>query len=404
MSKIITREIFLNKCYAFYGRDKYNCDDVVYVDCETRVKITCNDCHEVLFVLPTQHSIGKGKKCKCFRVPWSDFQINREDPLSAAEENRKIMRKKSIEIYGKEFYNYDDSVYIDGDTPMEIVCPDHGKFKTKPNRHFRKNDNRCGCKGCSSDKIADALTMTQEDFIRRGISQFGDKIDYSLLKYLGIKEKVELLCNDCNASFFVRPDQFFTSKCGCPTCSCKITGQERRRTTEEYISLATAKHGGYYRYPNLVYVLSQEDVEIECPIHGPFWQAAGTHLRGHGCPFCKSSRGESLINDLLTEMGLSHKPQATFDGCVHNVKLRYDFYLPDHNICIEYDGIQHFKSMENWGGDATFNDRKIKDAIKTKYCADNNIPLIRIRYDVPDIRAYLLRELSKYIPSIAESE
>lgn len=403
MSKKVTRETFVNKCHAFYGREKYNYDDVVYVDCETRVMITCNDCHEGLYVLPTQHSTGNGKKCKCFRIPWSDFQINREDPMSVAEENRKTMRKKSIEVYGKEFYNYDDSVYIDGKTPMEIVCPDHGKFKTKPDRHFRKNDNRCGCKGCSGDKIADALTMTQEEFIRRGKVRFGDKIDYSRLKYLGIKEAVELLCNDCNTSFFARPDQFLSGKYGCPTCAYKITAQERRRTTDEYISLATVKHSGYYRYPNLIYVMSKEDVEIECPIHGPFWQAAVSHLRGHGCPFCKSSRGELLINKILTEFGVSNKPQATFDGCVHNIKLRYDFYLTDHNICVEYDGIQHYQPVEHFGGDKEFVDRMVNDAIKTKFCEDNNIPLIRVRYDEPDIRSYLLGELRKYIPDLEDS-
>jgi len=49
-------------------------------------------------------------------------------------------------------------------------------------------------------------------------------------------------------------------------------------------------------------------------------------------------------------------------------------------MCIEYDGRQHFMSIERWGGVKEFKLRKIKDEIKTIYCAVNNIQLLRIHY------------------------
>ena len=50
-------------------------------------------------------------------------------------------------------------------------------------------------------------------------------------------------------------------------------------------------------------------------------------------------------------------------------------------MCIEYDGIQHFKAIECFGGIKSFKEQKIKDKIKNNFCISNNIKLIRIRYD-----------------------
>lgn len=65
-----------------------------------------------------------------------------------------------------------------------------------------------------------------------------------------------------------------------------------------------------------------------------------------------------------------------------NIKpLPFDFYLPNLNICVEYDGKQHSNSVKIFGGEKAFESCKIRDQIKTEYCLKNNIPLIRIRYN-----------------------
>lgn len=70
----------------------------------------------------------------------------------------------------------------------------------------------------------------------------------------------------------------------------------------------------------------------------------------------------------------------SFDGCVYKNKLRFDFYLPDYNICIEYDGKQHFESIDWFGGKNSFLENQIRDKIKNEWCVENNINLIRISY------------------------
>lgn len=73
--------------------------------------------------------------------------------------------------------------------------------------------------------------------------------------------------------------------------------------------------------------------------------------------------------------------QKIFKDCRNKNPLKYDFYLPEYNVCVEYDGEQHFKSVKYFGGDEAFAIRKENDKIKTGYCLENNIFLLRIRYN-----------------------
>ena len=80
-------------------------------------------------------------------------------------------------------------------------------------------------------------------------------------------------------------------------------------------------------------------------------------------------------------------------------KLKYDFYLPSLNICIEYDGRQHFEPVDfaNKGKEwalEQFELTKIRDNIKNKYCEDKDIKLIRIPYwEIDSIEEILKHEI-----------
>ena len=121
-------------------------------------------------------------------------------------------------------------------------------------------------------------------------------------------------------------------------------------------------------------------VIITCKEHGDFEQSPAHHLRGQSCPICNLSKGENKIKQLLDKMNIVYNRQHTFDKCVYKRKLQFDFYLPDYNICIEYDGIQHFKPIEFFGGIKSFEECKEKDKIKFDHCIKNNISLLKIPY------------------------
>ena len=74
--------------------------------------------------------------------------------------------------------------------------------------------------------------------------------------------------------------------------------------------------------------------------------------------------------------------------------MPFDFYLPDYNICIEYDGELHYKSIDFYGGEEELMKQQNRDNIKTQYCKDNNITLIRIPYwDLNNINKILSENL-----------
>ena len=103
-------------------------------------------------------------------------------------------------------------------------------------------------------------------------------------------------------------------------------------------------------------------------------------MRGANCPKCNSSRGETKIDKYLKDNNIKYESQKKFDECKYKNKIPFDFYLPDYNLCIEFDGVQHFEPVNKFGGEEALKINKEKDSIKNKFCKDNNIDLLRIHY------------------------
>ena len=84
---------------------------------------------------------------------------------------------------------------------------------------------------------------------------------------------------------------------------------------------------------------------------------------------------------ILNDNNIDYIKEKTFINCKNKKYLPFDFYLPEQNLLIEYDGLQHFKSINYWGGDAGFNLRQNNDNIKNNFAKNNNIGLLRIKYN-----------------------
>lgn len=110
-----------------------------------------------------------------------------------------------------------------------------------------------------------------------------------------------------------------------------------------------------------------------------------------GCPYCFDtkkfvfSKGEKAIEQILNDLNIVYLPQYTFSNCRDKNLLPFDFYLPELNKCIEYDGQHHYYPVTFNGisyEHAQENHLNIvkHDKIKDKYCENNNIELLRIPY------------------------
>ena len=99
---------------------------------------------------------------------------------------------------------------------------------------------------------------------------------------------------------------------------------------------------------------------------------------------------------LLEEQNIDYVQEKWFSDCRDTNPLPFDFYLPKYNICIEFDGEQHFK--DNHFFNFSFNLNRKHDNIKNEYCKNNNIKLIRISYlKIDSIQSILHNELHEDI-------
>ncbi len=123
----------------------------------------------------------------------------------------------------------------------------------------------------------------------------------------------------------------------------------------------------------------------ECDCGGTIDVPAYNLIRGHtrSCGCNHRSKYEELIHDYLTSLNIFFNEEKRFNDC-RNSKgsdmLPFDFYIPEQNKIIEYDGLHHYEPIERRGGEVKFRTIRENDAIKNKYCTDNHIELLRIPY------------------------
>ena len=148
---------------------------------------------------------------------------------------------------------------------------------------------------------------------------------------------------------------------------CSFCFGTKKSTTEEFIEKAKKVHYDKYDYSLVNYIKNNKKVKIICKKHGVFAQSPINHMNG-GCPICRASKCELKIFKYLKNKEIYFENQYYFKTCRNALPLPFDFYLPDHNCCIEYDGIQHFKSIDFFGGEEEFKIRRNNDNIKNNFC------------------------------------
>lgn len=135
--------------------------------------------------------------------------------------------------------------------------------------------------------------LTQEDFIRRATEIHGDKYDYTPTEYINSRCKVTIIC-PIHGPFTQKAMSHLIGN-GCDECAKEYRHNLLRHSTEDFIAKARLVHGDKYDYTPTQYKGSTEEVEINCPIHGPFKQKAANHLSGYGCQKCKMDNKKNLI-------------------------------------------------------------------------------------------------------------
>lgn len=366
--KRISLQDFITRSNIIYN-NKYNYS-LVDKDLTTRkiIKVIC-PIHGEFETLCGSHLQGKSGCNKCFK-----------------DEKKKEFLKKSINIHSNK-YDYSLVNYKNNDTKIKIICPIHGMFEQYPHHHVQG----AGCKKCSNNQ----KKLNTNIFIDRSKEVHNNKYDYSLVDYKDANSKVKIIC-PIHGEFEQRPCDHMMGHRGCPKCGGTI-----KSNTKDFIEKSKKIHRDKYDYSLVEYDLCTDKIIIICPKHGNFSQRATSHLSGQGCPVCNQSKGENIIMNFLIDNKYKYIPQKTFHKCKNKSYLPFDFYLPDYNICIEFDGIQHFEPNIKFG-EEEFKKTIYNDIIKNNFCKNNNINLLRIKYD-ENIIEKLKKYLNKYGNTIIQS-
>jgi hypothetical protein len=369
----IDTDEFIRRSRNVHG-DFYDYKDSVFTKSTEPIQINC-PIHGPFNQIANVHYNGSGCP-KCGSV--STAQKRTQDTNSFIQKAKKIYNDK---------YDYSKTNYEKAINLVKIVCPLHGEFQVTPHKHLGGQ----GCPKCSEISKRKKRMTTQDSFIQKSKEIHGDLYDYSQSIYNGLSNKVDVIC-PIHGSFKILPGNHYKGQ-GCPICGDQKQGQNTRDNTSIFIQKAKQQHGDTYDYSLVDYTKSNIAVDIICKKHGVFSMRPNNHLNHEGCPICNESRGERMVSKILNDFNIPFKRQHKFTDCFsigkkRCYKLPFDFYLPDYNSCIEFDGKQHFTPVKLYGGDEGFKKRQNLDNIKNEYCIKNNINLIRIPYTVKHSEIY----------------
>jgi hypothetical protein len=349
----LNTEDFIALSKVVHG-NKYDYSKSVYVRSNQCLDIICPT-HGVFRQRPSSHTTLKQGCAKC----------------NSASNTKSLGKfiEDATSVHGNT-YDYSMVTYKRNNIPVDIICKHHGVFHQSPNSHTQGQ----GCPKCYLENKGKDQIRTTEEFIANAQTTHGDKYGYTKSIYTRAQHKLTITCP--THGDFRQLAYSHTQGQGCPKCI------GRGLSTENVIERFRTVHGDRYDYSKTVYVSDSKPITIICSIHGEFAQTPNNHRRGTNCPWCKlQSKGEVLVERWLTANKIDHIQQYKFEDCKYKRKMPFDFYLPNYNILIEYNGQQHYefvqyihKSYER------FIEQQERDIIKSQYAIDHNILLLTISY------------------------
>lgn len=224
-------------------------------------------------------------------------------------------------------------------------------------------------------KVLGRRKKTNEEFTEQVYNLVGEEYTFKET-YIDSKTKIRVRHNTCEKVYEVTPNDFTSRGNRCPHCS-----RYRRRTIEEFKSLVYGLVEEEYTVIGK-YVNSHTKIEIKHNVCGYVNKVRPNNfLGGTRCSICNESKGERTIREYLERNNIKYEEEKEFEDLIRYNPLRFDFYIEEYNLLIEYDGIQHYEHIPHFGTYDDYKDTIERDELKNNYCKENNIYLLRIPYN-----------------------
>ncbi|MFL0163991.1 hypothetical protein [Candidatus Clostridium helianthi] len=309
--------------------------------------------------------------------------------------------KKTTEQFKQEVYNIVSNEYevlgeyINNSTKVKMRHTTCGHvYEVIPTNFIYKGRR---CPECFGNQKKDT-----EQFKKEVHNLVGD--EYEVLgEYENTNTKIKMRHTICGHEYDVTPSKFINGR-RCPECF----GNQKKDTEQfkqEVYNLVGDEYEvlGEYENTNTKIKMRHTTCGHEYDVI-PF-----SFLKGNRCPKCSESKGEKKISETLTLLLDINKydfnRHYSISDCRDKAPLPFDNFIKQGDnllALIEYDGIQHFKPVK-WSSSITdeearknLKDVQRRDRIKTNYCKNHGIPLIRIRHwEFDNIEEILTRELNE---------
>lgn len=360
MAKKKTNEQFKKEVYDLAG-DEYTFLEP-YQGSSKKIRVKHNKCGYEYSVAP--HNFLLGKRCpSCQRK-------------NSSKHHTKTPGEFEHEVYtlvGDEYTVL--TPYVKAKIKVKIKHNKCGNsYWVTPNKFLR--GRRCPyCNG--------SIAYTDKEFRNKLNRVFNGTIE--LIKKYVPGKPVNVKCLVCGNTWIVNSPSSLLKGHGCSICANRQVHERQTLTLDDFKERVRKRVGTDYQV-----VGSYTNIKTPILIHHSrcnhtYTVTPSNFLNGQRCPYCNMSVGEHYVMESLDELHIKYVFQKKFSECRDKRVLPFDFYLPEHNMCIEYDGEQHrqvnaFGSKDKKQAKWHFEVQHKHDLIKNKYCEDNNIRLLRLWY------------------------
>ena len=330
-----------------------------YINSETKITHHCLK-HDVYWEIKPNNAL-QGKGCKeCQKEKYREKRVKTHEQylldVSIKNPTVKVVEK-----------------YIDKKTPILHYCIIHSVYwKASPTNILAGK----GCNKCMKDKVGNALIKLHSNYIEElAVKNPSVKV---VDEYINSITPITHHCLTHDIYWKAAPNNILNGE-GCIECKKEKLRKSFAKSHRQYIENITNIN------PQIevieTYINAKTPILHRCKIDGAEWYASPENiLAGRGCPQCNESNGERYVRLWLDNNNFKYIREKSFCDCVDKKCLPFDFYLPDYNVVIEYQGQQHYHPVEIFGGEEVFKKQQKHDNIKREYCKNNNIRLLEIPY------------------------
>ena len=353
----------------------------------------CPQCDVIFKRIP--HNVWNEKSILCKKCAINYRDEKRRMPL---KEVQKRFQERGWELVDK---------YVNYFIKVKAKCP---YCKTivlvTPKCVFCNETQSCGC--MSRQLVAQKHSMASKEdslgYLYPEIAKLYSKNNtISVLEiYPNSHTKRKFICEkyEYDHEYEMSPNAKINQNQQCPYCNNKKVKVNYNDLASQYPELLL--DWDYIRnkvLPTEITYGSKYKAYWKCHKCHQKWQAiTDTRTRGSKCPnCCPKSKGEEKIKELLNNWNIAFIYNKRFKSCKNKKSLPFDFYLPSHNLLIEFNGKQHYKVCGGYfGSKRGLKQRQKHDQIKQQWAQDNNIPLFIIPYtQYKDIETILKNAIYK---------